>query len=372
MVMYNLDELLSSNVNRDQLQKQLDRQAPAEYLRSIKIKIISNCNLRCEMCRYWRIAKQQLDRGTVISLLDHAAALGSKKVHFSGGEVTLHREHVDFIAHAAGLGMRVNLTSNGIAMDKERAKAWIAAGLRSASFSLDGVNARTHDRIRGVPGAFKKTCRAIQIIKREALRRKTKLKIRVNTVLSQQNFRQLPALTDLAGRLGAIDVIPMPIDGKRVVRPSVPELEFFNKKVAPLALGMRKKHGMPINAERIYPFGRTPAELTMASLGKYAYGHYEANRCFAPWLHTFISHDGQVYACCMTRERMESMGNVKEQNLTEIFQGEKYERFRQQMLVQRLEICGNCDQYLKENRLVDRRLQDQKNKFHPQLVQINS
>ncbi len=369
--MYNLDELLAQDGNDQQLQKQIDQQAPANFLRSIKIKIISNCNLKCEMCRYWRIAKQQLDRDTVFSVLEHAAALGSKKVHFSGGEVTLHKEHIDFIAHASSLGMRVNLTSNGIAMDKERAKAWIAAGLRAASFSLDGVNSRTHDKIRGVTGAFKKTCRSIQILKRESMRRKTKLKIRVNTVLSQQNFRQLPALTDFAGRLGAIDVIPMPIDGKRVVRPSVSEIEFFNKKVAPVALEVRKAYGMPINAERIYPFGRTDAEMKMASVGQYAYGHYETNRCYAPWLHAFISHDGHVYACCMTRQRMESLGNVQEQTLTEIFQGEKYEAFRQQMLVKRLEVCGNCDQYLKENRLVDNRLNDRDQNFELPLIQLN-
>lgn len=356
--MYNLDVLLSENSRRDQLHRQIDGNAPADLLRSIKVKIISNCNLRCEMCRYWRIAKQQLDYDTVISLLEHAANLGSKKVHFSGGEVTLHKNHVDFIRHASEMGMRVNLTSNGIAMDKERAKAWIAAGLRAASFSLDGVNSRTHDKIRGVEGAFKKTCNAIRILKRETLRRKTKLKIRVNTVLSQQNIRQLPALTDLAGRLGAVDVIPMPIDGKRVVRPSVPEIDFFNRKIAPQALEVRKRHGMPINAERIYPFGRTATELEMASLGRYANGYYERNRCYAPWLHTFVSHDGHVYACCMTRQRMESLGNVKEQSLIEIFQGEKYERFRQQMLTQRLAVCGNCDQYLKENRAVESRLAD--------------
>jgi radical SAM protein with 4Fe4S-binding SPASM domain len=368
--MYNLSELLTEDAQRDQLQKQIDAQAPATFLRSVKVKIISNCNLRCEMCRYWRIAKQQLSRETVFSLLDHAAALGSKKVHFSGGEVTLHKNHIDFIAHATSLGMRVNLTSNGIAMDKERAKAWIAAGLRAASFSLDGVNSRTHDKIRGVAGAFKKTCTAIQILKREIGRRKTKLKLRVNTVLSQQNFRQLPALTDLAGRLGAIDVIPMPIDGKRVVRPSVSEIEFFNRKVAPAALAVRKQYGMPINAERIYPFGRTKDEMTMASTGQYAYGYYETNRCYAPWLHAFVSHDGHVYACCMTRQRMESLGNVKEQNLTEIFQGEKYEQFRQQMLHERLAICGNCDQYLKENKTVESRLDDAKG-LNGQLIQLS-
>ena len=58
----------------------------------------------------------------------------------------------------------------------------------------------------------------------------------------------------------------------------------------------------------------------------------------------------------MTRGRMPSLGNVKTQTLTEIFQGEKYEQFRRQMLDNRLPICAHCDQYTKENKLVDQRL----------------
>jgi hypothetical protein len=67
---------------------------------------------------------------------------------------------------------------------------------------------------------------------------------------------------------------------------------------------------------------------------------------------------------------MESLGNVKEQNLTEIFQGEKYEQFRQQMLHERLAICGNCDQYLKENKTVESRLDDAKG-LNGQLIQLS-
>ena len=107
----------------------------------------------------------------------------------------------------------------------------------------------------------------------------------------------------------------------------------------------------------------------MASLGRYAAGYYEHHRCYAPWLHTFISHDGHVFACCMTRERMESLGNVKEQTLTEIFQGTRYAAFRQQMLSQRLSVCANCDQYLKENRTVENCLQDAQSGQRP-LIQL--
>lgn len=355
--MYNLDQLLREPGTVQLLRQQIDGQATATLLRSLKVKIISNCNLRCQMCRYWQIAKDRLTDDVVKHLLDDAASLGCEKVHFSGGEVTLHPGLHDFIAHAAGLGIRVNLTSNGMLMDKDRARAWIDAGLRSASFSLDGINARTHDAIRGVDGAFRRTCRSIRCLRREIDRRAAKLRIRVNMVISQLNLRQLPGLIELAGRLGAIDVIPMPIDGKRAPRPDAEEIERFNRDIVPQAAELRKKYGMPLDAGRLYPFGRTAAEIEASSRGEYGFGYYQHHPCYAPWLHAFISHDGDVYACCMTRQRMPSLGNVRQQRLRDIFQGPAYEQFRQQMLSQRLKVCANCDQYLSENRLVHNRLE---------------
>ena len=356
--MYNLKDLLHNERHRDRLAQQIDQldAEPASYLRSLKIKIISTCNLRCEMCKYWRIAKQQLPKDVIIPVLDSAASLGCQKVHLSGGEVTLHPHLNVVIAHAAGLGMRVNLTSNGLAVNKERAHAWIGAGLRSASFSLDGVRAKTHDQIRGVSGAFKRTLRAIRLLARERDRRQAKLKIRINTVVSKRNLGELPDLIRLAGELGAVDVVPMPIDGMPDLLPSAVQIQDFNERIVPLTYELRVRYGMPTTPGRLYPLGRTLEQRQLAAQGRYGFGYYEQHLCYAPWLHTFVSHTGEVFACCMTREKMPALGNVFQQSLVEIFQGTAYRQFRRQMRRERLTVCANCDQYLAENRLVASRL----------------
>lgn len=355
--MYNLGELLRSEERCSELARQVEHDEPATLLRSLKIKIISTCNLRCEMCKYWRMPKQSLDRRTIFAVLESAASLGCSKVHFSGGEVTLH-PHLDaVIARGSTLGMRVNLTSNGILMDRDRARRWIDADLRSAAFSLDGVRAKTHDRVRGVPGAFKRTVRAIRTLGREIARSKTHLRIRVNMVLSRRNLNELPALIRLAGDLGVVDVLPMPIDGCDHLRPSAEEIHRFNQEVVPEAYQARQEHGMPVDVGRLFPFGRSAADRDHAAAGKYGFGHYESHLCYAPWLHAFISHTGDVFACCMTRDRMEPLGNVVQTSMHDIFQGARYRAFRQSMRESRMPVCGNCDQYLRENRLVDARLE---------------
>ncbi len=319
--MYNLDELLGARETCLTVQRQVVDNEPAIYLRSIKLKIISACNLKCEMCKYWQMARVELPRDVILHTLDHAAQLGCLKVHLSGGEVTLHRDLTAAIERGAQLGMRMNLTSNGVLMDKARARSWINAGLRAASFSLDGARAKTHDGVRGVPGAFKRTVRAIRILKREVDRLDSRLRIRVNNVLSTRNLDELPALIELAGDLGAVDVVPMPIDGAKVPRPSVEQIERFNLEVAPQMLALRRKYNMPIDAARLFPFGRSPRELAQSACGEYAFGHYDHSLCYAPYFHAFISHNGDVFACCMTRDRMKPLGNVQRQSLTEIFRG---------------------------------------------------
>ncbi len=347
-----LDSLLQSADSVNRLAEHVRGGAPAGFLRSIKIKIISSCNLRCQMCKYWRIAKERLPAEAVGAALESAASLGCAKVHFSGGEVTLHPELTRLIERAAGLGMRVNLTSNGVLLDKQRAREWLRAGLRAASFSLDGVRSKTHDRIRGVPGAFRRTVKGIVALRREAERRRAKLTIRINCVLMRENLRELPDLLCLAHELGASDVVPMPIDGCPEELPSMEQIARFNRDVVPRIIELRRSFGMPMDSGRLFPFGRSEREIECGSRGEYAFGYYDRHPCFAPYLHAFVSHTGDVYACCMTRGKIPPLGNIREQSLAEIFVGARYESLRSAMRKRRLPICANCDQFLKENRRV--------------------
>ncbi len=370
--MYDLGGMLRDPNARRRLVQHVAGDASAAQLRCIKMKLTSRCNLRCTMCRYWRIGNQQIPKQLVQSALDSAAELGCKKVHFSGGEVTLYEALVELITHGANLGMRVNLTSNGILMDKERARQWIDAGLRSASFSLDGVDRKMHDQIRGMRGAFKRTVRAIGILRRESERRGSKLAIRINMVLSRHNLDQLPGVVQLAGELGAVDVLPMPIDGKHVERPTQLEIKAFNQQLVPRIHELRKLYGMPLNTVRLYPFGRHKEERLSAARGDYALGYYQRHRCYAPYLHTFISHDGDVFACCMTRQRTAPLGNLHHESLADIFRGRAYHELRRVMECARLSACSRCDQFLFENRLIEQRLQqDQVVREDTTLLEMN-
>jgi MoaA/NifB/PqqE/SkfB family radical SAM enzyme len=346
------EQVLHDPTLRHTLARQAAGQAPGGLLRSLKVKLISTCNLRCTMCRYWRIPRRALALDVVRAVLEDAAALGCRKVHLSGGEVTLYPELPSVIAHATTRGLRVNLTTNGVLLDRGRARQWIDAGLHAVSVSLDGATAATHDAIRGVVGAFDQTIKGVRNLMREILRQGSRLRLRINCVVQRRNLHELPDLVRLAVELGACDLVPMPVDGASADRPSLDALKRYNREVAPEVFRLRQRHGLPTSDERIYPWGRSEREQALAVRGLYALGHYERHLCYAPWLHAFVSHLGDVFACCMTAERMPALGNVNAQRLSAIFTGAAYECFRADMRRRRLAQCGHCDQFLAENRLL--------------------
>jgi MoaA/NifB/PqqE/SkfB family radical SAM enzyme len=208
-----------------------------------------------------------------------------------------------------------------------------------------------------VPGSFKRTMRSLEWIQR--YRRHNRPRLRVNFVMMRENFRDYPELVALAGQLGALDVVAMPVDTKQKnLRLSQRLIREYNDQIAPAVRQQRQAFGMPITPERVYPFGRLKHELDQSDAGRYASGYYEGHLCYAPYLHAFIAWDGKVYLCCMTNGRIDPLGDVSQQSLREIFLGEPFQQIRRQMERARLPSCHHCDMLLAENRLLHAALGD--------------
>lgn len=345
------EQVLADTALRGRLLRHVRGDEPGGMLRSLKVKLLSSCNLRCEMCDYWRIERIELPFAVVRRALDDAAALGCRKVHLSGGEVTLYPDLEAVIAHGVAVGLRVNLTTNGVELDRRRARAWVEGGVHAVALSLDGARADTHDTIRGVPGAFDRAVKGARNLMRENARRGRRVRLRINTVVQRRNLAEQVELVRLAVELGACDVVPMPIDGESADRPSLAELREYNAAIAPRVAEVRHQFGLPTSPDRVYPFGE--GDLRPAAAGDYARGYYDRHLCHAPWLHCFVSHRGDVFACCMTNERMPALGSIHRDSLRDLFAGQAYERFRAAMRGRRLDMCRHCDQFLPENRALN-------------------
>lgn len=347
--MYAFDEIADAV---DDLRQAIDKPAAFRPL-YVKIKVIDSCNLRCQMCNHWRHPHDpMLPLQRLHETLHNLAALGCRKVHISGGEPLLRRDVPDLIETATALGVRVNMTSNGTLIEKELARRLISAGLRSINVSLDGPDASTHDEVRAIAGSWKRTTRAITYLRRWA--HKGKLTIRVNTVVSRLNYDQLATLPDLVHSLGAEHLNLIPVDDHcgEYLSLKRQQIEEFNALIAPQIAERALALGLMQHESEAYPFGYTYSDVQMARRGRYAFGWYRRHPCFAPWTHSLINYNGDVFVCCMTRDRMPPLGNLHEQSFTDIWQGPAYQAIRQRMHPPDLEPCARCDDFLAENRQI--------------------
>ncbi|MBI5469264.1 MAG: radical SAM protein [Deltaproteobacteria bacterium] len=160
-------------------------------------QLTNRCNLRCVMCNIPNNPDQgvlslDLFRGIVREL----STLGCCFASLSGGEVLTIPDFFDYLREAKKSLPSVNTVTNGLLLDEAAAMEFNAAGVDSVSLSLDGMD-KTHESIRRSPGAFSKTVRAIENLKKHA----PGVKVVVNTVIMPGNIDDLYRLTRFVNSL---------------------------------------------------------------------------------------------------------------------------------------------------------------------------
>ena len=114
----------------------------------------------------------------------------------SGGEPLMREDLEKCGRRMYELEFPWGLVSNGRLMTREKIDRLMAAGMRSATISLDGLEAE-HDWMRGCEGSFRTASKAIQMLAAEP-----SIAFDVVTCVNQKNFPQLDALKEYLISLG--------------------------------------------------------------------------------------------------------------------------------------------------------------------------
>jgi radical SAM protein with 4Fe4S-binding SPASM domain len=145
------------------------------------------CDLACGHCgsRAGKARPDELTTAEALDLVDQLADLGVIEVVLIGGESYLRADWLDIVARIAERGMEPLITTGGRGMTPERARAAQAAGLVSASVSIDGM-AATHDEQRGVRGSWDAAIAAMRHL------RDAGVPVSANTQINRLSMRELP------------------------------------------------------------------------------------------------------------------------------------------------------------------------------------
>jgi radical SAM protein with 4Fe4S-binding SPASM domain len=156
------------------------------------------CDQKCAHCgpRAGERRPDELTTEECLAVVRELKELGCGEVVLIGGEAYLRNDFILVIRAIREAGMSCTMTTGGLNLTKARAEAMIEAGIRSVTFSIDGLEA-THDRLRGVPGSWQRAFAGMRHI------REAGGKVACNTQINALTRTELLPLLDLIADAGA-------------------------------------------------------------------------------------------------------------------------------------------------------------------------
>ena len=148
------------------------------------------CNLKCVHCYAHALPTEGSDEISTKQgkeIIDDLATFGSPVILFSGGEPLVRKDLPELASYAVEKGMRAVISTNGTLITPAKAKELKSVGLSYVGISLDGGE-ETHDKFRGVPGAFKKAMQGVANCQSEGL------KVGLRFTINKRNVVEVPLI----------------------------------------------------------------------------------------------------------------------------------------------------------------------------------
>ena len=138
--------------------------------RGIDLNFNNACNLRCKYCFMnspkGDHIKEYLDIGAIKKLADDADELGYFEFDLQGGELLLQPEKLFSVLEAIRPErFYLYLTTNGFYLDEKMAKKLAEYKVSRVSVSIDSMNEKIHDEIRGRKESWKRAIEGLEYVK---------------------------------------------------------------------------------------------------------------------------------------------------------------------------------------------------------------
>jgi radical SAM protein len=160
------------------------------------------CPLACVHCRATAQrspAPGELSTKEGMSLIDELAGAPAPTpvLILTGGDCLQRPDLLELTSYAHRLGVPVAISPSVSPSLNAATLSWLRAnGVRTASLSLDGAFATTHEQVRQVPGHFDATISAIGLLQESGF------SVQVNTAVMAQNVHELADIAALLVGLG--------------------------------------------------------------------------------------------------------------------------------------------------------------------------
>ena len=278
----------------------------------VSLEVTNVCNFKCSFCsqsnptHFDKIGKHHLTADQARTILGKIREFGYKKdlIHWTlDGEPFVHMSFAELCEIARDFGFTNQYSAtNGLLATVERVRA-LPLGV-DYTFTVDFCGDRKYfESNRGTNGSWEK------------------IKDNITQILLDDSLGHIRfTLTDIS-TFGVEDtsLVKRNADGMRRLFPTSDRIKFLSKTFH--------------NAAGFLP-------------NKQAGENGSYNLCPYPWSSIKIASNGDVVACCRDLEHKTVLGNVFEEPLVDIWNGERFQHMRRSLARRSPEdvsACANCD-----------------------------
>ena len=283
------------------------------------IEPTTSCNLRCPECP---TGMQSLSRPKGNMPLDVFGKILDKlspdliylTLYFQG-EPLLNPGFTEMVQLARERRIFVSTSTNGHYLNNRNVDEIIKSGLNHLIISMDGTDQQTYEKYR-VKGDLQTVLAGIErLVAAKKVLKSSLPYIELQFLVMRHNEHQTEQMHEFAKRSG------------------VDQLSFKTAQV------------YNFDSENlIIPDLKSKSRYRQAPDGKWVMAKLIRNRCHRIWSSLVITWDGKVVPCCYDKDADHQTGNLLNEPLNEIWNNQKYNAFRRQVLKNRSEneICRNC------------------------------
>lgn len=328
----------------------------------IQIMPLDYCNLACCFCPIqavpfevkekfaprFKTSHAKMEWNIFEKIIEGLAGLGEvERAHITGGEPLLHPQ-IDLMVKELKIRLKashVAVVTNGIHLIK-KARALVSAGVDKVIVSLNSVEPKTRALLspNESPEDLEKILAGLKEF--DSLRKDRHPSLAISSVLTKYNCGEVEAQLEFACKVRADSLTFLPLMifkyGKIVSnKPLMIEKSQFDSFMVELEKVRRKAQKFDIWVG----YSGNPTDM-----GTLKSPNFNKIPCYAGFTFALFWPDGSVRPCCNCEE---VMGNLSCQSLSEIWHGEKYARFRLELLHSYEGTKGcSCDEcgYVYENR----------------------
>ena len=302
-----------------------------------------------------------------LAVVDQLANAGVSMIVLSGGEPLTNSNLMKLIERIRMREMAISIDSNGVLMDEQAVDRLRSMGVESVELSLDSVNATSHDRFRGLDGAFERTLKAIKLCSNAGIF------TTVATTSTRLNWAESGELINLARDHGANRVVFFDLIPAGRGR-DVEQFRLTERQLVELMALVREKSSedrevfTELPQFVVYSASRDGQSLSdrpekAFSIERYSVssffdcgGHNNVYRKLAPYLggcpagrlYCNIQPNGDVTPC-MFMPKYPVAGNLRTQSFAEIWNGAVFQALRERRNLsgkcrecEFVRVCGGC------------------------------